>query len=132
MGELIGGKATLEPRNVHLALQGSEAFIELAKALRVRRHVRAGEAECRQGEFLTHTQRRPKETKRRSSAQHAANGPAVHATPTEHTGPDWERNELHHEQPDVTQGGARHSEGGVCAIIHSRQCAAAQQILALI
>ena len=29
-----------------------------------------------------------------------------------------------------TQGGARHSEGGVCAIIESRRCAAARNILA--
>ena len=53
-------------KNVHLALQGSEAFIGLTKALRARCHVRAGEAECRQGEFLTRAQRRPKETRRRS------------------------------------------------------------------
>ena len=60
----------------------------------------------------------------------AANGPAAHGTTTEHAGPDCERIELHHEQLDATQGGARHSEGDVCAIIADKSmCSGASFLL---
>ena len=111
MGELIEGDSG--PKEAHLALQGSGAFIELTKAPRARRHVQAGGAECRQGEFLTRAQQRPKDSKEAQFSS-AANRPAAHATMMKHAGPDCERNELHHEPADVTEEGVRRGKA-TCA-----------------